>query len=100
MKLIVSKYFIFLEEEFILREDSGNKVDVEEIQKTTNEIDQLDEPTAKPASDEAHIDNGKLEVPDDMSALEKSNRVIRHLRRHDLLITNDEFLIEKDEPTI
>ncbi|KAL2512932.1 Uncharacterized protein Adt_18532 [Abeliophyllum distichum] len=56
MKVIISKHVIFLEKELILRKDSGSKVDLEEVQETTNKIDQLDVPMAELASDEVRIE--------------------------------------------
>ncbi|KAL2480297.1 Retrotransposon protein [Abeliophyllum distichum] len=71
MKVIISKHAIFLEKEFILREASGSKVDLEEIQQTINKISQLDKPMAEPAFDKAQIGNGEPLVPDDTSTLHK-----------------------------
>ncbi|KAL2454284.1 putative retrotransposon Ty1-copia subclass protein [Abeliophyllum distichum] len=41
---------------FILRRNSGSKVDLEEVQETTNKIDQLDVPMAELSSDEVQIE--------------------------------------------
>ncbi|KAL2518310.1 Reverse transcriptase Ty1/copia-type domain-containing protein [Abeliophyllum distichum] len=89
-------------------------MDIEEFQETTN-IDQLDEPIieptfdethigsgeplVEPAFDETHIGSGEPLVPEHTTTLRKSSRVIRPLRRYDLLITNDALIIEEDEPT-
>ncbi|KAL2486118.1 hypothetical protein Adt_30874 [Abeliophyllum distichum] len=98
MKVVVSKYVVFLDKEFILREASGSKVDLEEVQETTN-IDQLDEPIVELVFDEVQIGNGEPSIPEDIAALCKSSRVIRPPRRYDLMITKNTLLIEEDEPT-
>ncbi|KAL2532486.1 hypothetical protein Adt_05837 [Abeliophyllum distichum] len=85
--------------QFILRKASGNKVNLEEVQQTTNKIDQLDKPMVEPVFDEVQIGNGEPSVSEDTVALRKSSKVIRPPLRYDLLITNDALLIEKDEPT-
>ncbi|KAL2513129.1 hypothetical protein Adt_18729 [Abeliophyllum distichum] len=99
MKVIILKHAIFLEKEFILREANGSKVDNKVVQQTTNEIDQLDEPMAEPAFDEAQIENGKSLISKDIVGLHKSSRVIRLSQKYDFLITSDALLIEEDEPT-
>ncbi|KAL2542126.1 Integrase catalytic domain-containing protein [Abeliophyllum distichum] len=50
MKVIISKHVVFL------RKNSGSKVDLEEVQETTNKIDQLDVPMAELSSDEVQIE--------------------------------------------
>ncbi|KAL2542000.1 Uncharacterized protein Adt_02978 [Abeliophyllum distichum] len=55
MKVIISKHVVFLDEGFILKDDNGSKVDLEEVQETINKIDQLDVPMAELASDEVQI---------------------------------------------
>ncbi|KAL2471390.1 Uncharacterized protein Adt_39526 [Abeliophyllum distichum] len=99
MKVIVSKHVVLIEKEFILIEDNVSKVDLEEVQETTNKIDPLDEPMIEPTSDEAQIGNGEPLVSEDRPALHKSNRVIHLSWRCDFLIIKDELLIEEDEPT-
>ncbi|KAL2542394.1 Uncharacterized protein Adt_03372 [Abeliophyllum distichum] len=79
---------------------SRSKVDLEEVQQTTNKIDQLDKPMAEPAFYEAQIENGKPSVPEDTIALRKLSRVIRSPMRYDFLIISDALLIEEDEPII
>ncbi|KAL2490948.1 Retrotransposon protein [Abeliophyllum distichum] len=56
MKVIISKHVVFLDKRFILRRNSGSKVDLEEVQETTNKIDQLDVPMAELSSDEVQIE--------------------------------------------
>ena len=40
-KLFVSKYIVFLEKEFLLREDSGSKGELSEVQSAQTDTDQL-----------------------------------------------------------
>ena len=39
--MFISKHAIFLEKEFLLSEDNGSKLDLEEVQETNIDIDQL-----------------------------------------------------------
>ncbi|KAL2498010.1 Copia protein (Gag-int-pol protein) [Abeliophyllum distichum] len=97
MKVIISKHVIFLEKEFILREASGSKVDLEEIQQTTNKIDQLDKPMAELAFDEEHIRNGEPSVSEDTAALHVKTAFLNRNISEDVYMTQPEGF-ESTEP--
>ena len=60
--MFVSKHVIFLEKEFLLREDSGSKVELSEVQDALTEASHLTEPKAVIHDDELIADSSKTQV--------------------------------------
>ncbi|KAL2471371.1 hypothetical protein Adt_39507 [Abeliophyllum distichum] len=83
----------------IFREDSGSKVDFEEVQENTNKIDQLDDPIVELASDE-NIDwkkeNHQFPRIRQLCVSEQGHSFSSEIRSP---ITSNVLPIEKDEPT-
>ena len=58
-RLFVSKHDVFLEIKFLLREDSGSKVELSEVQHTLTDASHLTEPEAKIHDDELTFESSK-----------------------------------------
>ena len=93
-KVFVSKYVVFLEKEFLLK-DNGSKVELEEVQDAQADANQLPEPkinihrneiAANPSGAQAHC---------------RSSRMHTIPEKYGFLINeqNGVFLIKDDEPT-
>ena len=61
-RLFVSKHVVFLEKEFLLKEDSGSKVDLSEVQDALTDASHLTEPEAIIHDDELIVDSSKTQV--------------------------------------
>ena len=61
-RLFVSKHAVFLEKEFLLRADSGSKVELSEVQDALTEASHLTEPEAVIHDDELIADSSKTQV--------------------------------------
>ena len=61
-RLLVSKHAIFLEKEFLLREDSGSKVELCEVQDALTDTSHLTEPEAVIHDDEFIAESSKTLV--------------------------------------
>ena len=61
-RLLVSKHAIFLEKEFLLREDNGSKVELYEVQDALTDASHLDEPEAVIHDDEFIANSSKTQV--------------------------------------
>ena len=57
--MFVSKHAVFLEKEFLLREDSGSKVELSEVQDALTDVSHLTEPEAVIHDDEFIADSSK-----------------------------------------
>ena len=93
-KVFVSKHFVFLEKEFLPR-DNESKVELEEVQDAQIEAYQLPEPEADIHRDEIAVN------PFEAQVLRRSSRIRTVLERYGFLINkhNDVLLIEDNEPT-
>ncbi|KAJ8755827.1 hypothetical protein K2173_024372 [Erythroxylum novogranatense] len=92
-KVFVSKHAVFLEKEFLLQEDSGSKIELEEVQDARTDADQLaqlklvthhDEVTAQPSTHTKFI--GHVDTP--------AREIWIFVNEQ-----NDVLLIEDNEPT-
>ena len=94
-RLFVSKLAVYLEKEFLLREDSGSKVELSEVQDALTDTTYLTEPKAVIHDDELITDYSKTQV------FHKTSRIRFVLERYGFLISEqkDVLLIENDEPT-
>ena len=92
--LFVSKLVVFLEKEFLLREDNGSKVELCEVQDALIDAFHLTEPESV-HDDELIIDSSKTQV------FRRTSRICSVLERYGFLISEqkDVLLIENDEPT-
>ena len=90
--VFVSKHVVFLEKEFLLR-DNRSKVELGEIQGAQIDIDQLPESKANIHRDEITIDPSKVQ------ALHRPSRIRTVPERYGFLISehNDVLLIEDDD---
>ena len=61
-RLFVSKHAVFLEKEFILREDSGSKIELGEVQDALTDASHLTEPIAVIHDAELTIDFSKKKI--------------------------------------
>ena len=61
-RLFASKHVVFLEKEFLLREDSGSKVELSEVQDALTDTFHLIEPKAIIHDDELIVDSSKTQV--------------------------------------
>ena len=61
-RLFVSKHVVFLEKEFLLREDNGSKVELSEVQDALTDTFYLTEPEAVIHDDELIVDSSKTQV--------------------------------------
>ena len=94
-RLFVSKHVVFLEKEFLLREDNGSKVELSEVQDALTVASHLNEPEAVIHDDELIVDSSKTQV------FRRTIRVRSVPKRYGFLISEqkDVLLIENDEPT-
>ena len=94
-KLFVSKYVVFLEKEFLLREDSGSKVELSEVQDALTDASHLTEPEVVIHDDELIVESSKTQV------LRRTSRIRSVPEIYGFLISEqkDLLLIENDEPT-
>ena len=93
-KIFVSKHAIFLEKEFLLKEDSGSHFDLNEVQNEQVDINQPIENVPESHNDEVTKETESTPI------LYRSSRTHIPIRRYDLLMTgnNDVLVIENDEP--
>ena len=94
-RLFVSKHAIFLEKEFLLREDSGSKVELCEVQDALTDTSHLTELEVVIHDDEFIADSSKTQVS------HRTSRIRCVPERYGFLISEqkDVLLIEDDEPT-
>ena len=94
-RLFVSKHVVFLEKEFLLREDSGSSVELSEVQDALTDVSYLTEPEAVIHDDEFIADSSKTQV------FRRTSRIRYVLERYGFLIReqNDVLLVENDETT-
>ena len=94
-RLLVSKHVVFLEKEFLLREDSEIKVELSEVQDALTYAFHLTEPEAVIHDDELIADSSKTQV------LHRTSRIRSVPERNEFLISeqNDVLLVENDEST-
>ena len=94
-RLLVSKHVIFLEKEFLLREDSGSKVELCEVQDALTDASHLTELEAVIHDDEFITDSSKTQV------FHRTTRIRYVPERYGFLIREQKnvLLIENDEPT-
>ena len=94
--MFISKHVVFLEKEFLLKEDSGSEVELGVVQGAQIDTVQLPEPEADVHSDE------KATGPSKTQAVRRSSRIHAVPERYGFLISekNDVLLMEHDEPTI
>ena len=88
--MFVSNHDAFLEKEFLLREDSGSKVELGEVQDALTDTSHLTEP-------EAIIHDDELKTGSSIAqALRRTNRIRIVLKRYGFLISElkDVLLIE------
>ena len=81
-KVIVSKHVVFLEKEFLLRGDSGSKVELEEVQGAQTDNDQLIETVI-------HEDEVTIE-PFEAQAFRKSSRIRTIPKKYAFLVSEQE----------
>ena len=93
--MFVSKHVVFLEKEFLLREDSGSKVGLREVQDALTDASHLTEPEAVIHDDELIANSSKTQV------ICRISRMHSVPERHGFLISEQKelLLIENDEPT-
>ncbi|KAJ8761673.1 hypothetical protein K2173_004449 [Erythroxylum novogranatense] len=94
-KVFVLKHAVFLEKEFLLQEDSGSKIELEEVQDARTDADQLPEPETVTHTDEVTVQ------PSTTHEIRRSRRIRSVPERYGFLMNehNDVLLIECDEPT-
>ena len=94
-RLFVSKHAVFLEKEFLLREDSGSKVELSEVQDALTDASHMIELEAIIHDDELIVDSSKTQV------FRRTSRIHFVPERYGFLISEqkDVLLIENDEPT-
>ena len=94
-RLFVSKHAVFLEKEFLLREDSRSKVELSEVQDALTDTSYLNEPKAVIHEDEFIVDSSKPQV------FRRTSRICSVPERYGFLISEqkDVLLIENYEPT-
>ena len=93
--MFVSKHVIFLEKEFLSREDNGSKVELGEVQDALTDASHLTEPKAVIHDDELIADSSKTQE------FRRKSRIRYVLKRYGFLISKqkDVLLVENDEPT-
>ena len=93
--MFVSKHAVFLEEEFLLREDSGSKVKLSEVQDALIDTSHLTESEAVIHDDELIANSSKTQV------FHRTSRIRSIPERYGFLISEqkDVLLKENDEPT-
>ena len=94
-RLFVLKHAVFLEKEFLLREDNGSKVELSEVQDTLTDTSHLTEPEAVIHDDEFIANSSKTQV------FRRTSRIRSVPERYGFLISEqkDVLLIENDELT-
>ena len=94
-RLFVSKHAVFLEREFLLRKDSGSKVELNEVQDALTDASHLTKPEAVIHGDELISNSSKTQV------FCRTCRIRSVPKRYGFLISEqkDLLLIENDEPT-
>ena len=94
-RLFISKHVVFLEKEFLLREDSGSKVGLSEVQDALTTASHLTEPEAVIHDDELIADSSKTQV------FRRTSGIHSVPERYGFLISEQKnvLLIENDEPT-
>ena len=94
-RLFVSKHVVFLEKEFLLREDSGSKVELSEVHDALTDVSHLTKPEVVIHDDELIVDSSKTQM------FHRTSRIHYVLERYGFLISEqkDLLLIENDEPT-
>ena len=94
-RLFVSKHVVFLEKEFLLREDSRSKVELSEVQDDLTDASHLTKPKAIICDDELTTDSSKTQ------GLRRTSRIRSVPKRYGFLISEqkDVLLIEHDEAT-
>ena len=80
-RLLVSKHVVFLEKEFILREDNGSKVELGEIQDALTDTSHLTEPEDVIHDDELAANSSKAQT------LHRTSRIRTVLERNGFLIS-------------
>ena len=93
--MFVSKHVVFLEKEFLLRKDSGSKVNLGEVQDPLIDASHLTEPEAVIHEDELEAD------PSEAQALRRTSRICTFLERYGFFLINEQnnvLLIEDHEP--
>ena len=93
--MFVSNHDVFLNKGFLLREDSGSKVELSEVQDALTDASHLIEPEAVIHDDEFIADSSKTQV------FHRTSRIRSVLERYGFLISEqkDVLLVENDEPT-
>ena len=93
--MFVSKHVVFLEKEFLFREDNGSKVEISEVQDALTDASHVTELEVVIHDDELTVDSSKTQV------LCRTSRIRSVLERYGFLISEqkDVLLIENDEPT-
>ena len=92
--MFVSNHVVFLEKEFLLREDSGSKVEISEVQDALTDVSHLTKPEAVIHNDEFIADSSKTQV------CRRTSRIRSILDRYGFLISEqkDVLFVENDEP--
>ena len=87
--MFASNHDVFLEKEFLLREDSGSKVELGEVQDSLTDASHLTKPKAVIHEDELVVD------PSEAQELRKTSRIRTLPKRYGFLIReqNDVLLI-------
>ena len=93
--MFVSKHVVFLEKEFLLREDCGSKVEISEVQDALTDTFHLTEPETIIHYDELIANSSKTQV------FSRTSRIRSVEERYEFLISEkkDVLLIKNDEPT-
>ena len=94
-RLFVSKHVVFLEKEFLSREDNGSKVELSEVQDALTKAPHLTEPEVVIHGDEFIADSSKTQV------FRRTSRIHSVLERYGFLISEQKNVlhVENDEPT-
>ena len=94
-RLFVSKHVVFLEKEFLLREDSGSKVELSEVQDALTNTYHLTELEVVIHDDELIANSSKIQV------IRRTSRIHSIPERYRFLISEQKkvLLIENDVPT-
>ena len=80
-RLFVSKHVVFLEKEFLLREDGWSKVELSEVQDALIDVSHLIEPKAIIHDDELTANSSKTQV------LHRTSRICTVLEKYGFLIS-------------
>ena len=94
-KVFVSKHAIFLEKEFLLKEDSGSKIELDEVHDPQIDMDQPTDPESITHGDEL------IDEPVETQAPRRSTRVRTVPEKYGFLVDQDKdvTVVENDEPT-